>query len=122
MSRLREIVLRRPPVVAPPESLGLAFGFATQQEIEGWTVNAHGADGRRLGRPLKGLSSSALATLTRPATAAGSASELGRLGNAWTQACRQSATNAEVLTAFADAAALISAPAGQTEAPQSSGE
>jgi hypothetical protein len=110
LSRLWEIVRRRPPLVAPPELIGragLTFGFAAEPEPEGWTVSAYGADGRRLGRPLKGLSESAQATLTRPAAEAADASDLQQLADAWTNACRHSTTNADVLTAFADAAALM---------------
>ncbi len=86
---------------------GLTFGFATQSEPEGWTVTAYGADGRRLGRSLKGLSDGAQATLTRPPAQAQSTSELRRLADAWREACRHGTTNADVLTAFADAVSLM---------------
>ena len=101
---------RTPPVVAPADVRGrpgLTFGFATQSEPEGWTVMAYGSDGRRLGRPLKGLSESAQATLTLPPTEARNASDLQRLADAWADACKHGSTNADVLTAFADAAALM---------------
>jgi hypothetical protein len=109
---------RRPPLVASPDLVtrgDLTFGFATQSEVEGWTVTAYGADGRQLGRPLKGLSQSAQLTLTRPPTEAANASELQRLADAWTHACKHSSTNADVLTAFADAAGLMRAGASPDE-------
>jgi hypothetical protein len=107
LSRLWEIMIRRPPLVASPDLVtrgDLTFGFTTESELEGWTVTAYGADGRRLGRPLKGLSQSAQVTLTRPPTEAANASDLQQLADAWTHACKHSSTNADVLTAFADAA------------------
>jgi hypothetical protein len=103
---------RRPPLVASPELVtrgDLTFGFTTEAELQGWTVTAYGSDGRRLGRPLKGLSQSAQATLTRPTTEAANASDLQQLADAWTFACKHSSTNADVLTAFADAAGLMRA-------------
>jgi hypothetical protein len=101
------MLLRRPPIVAPAELVGqaeLTFGFATVSEPEGWMVSAYGPDGRRLGRPLKGLSESAQVTLIRMLSLASSPSDLQRLSDAWTTACREGHTNADVLTAFSDAA------------------
>jgi hypothetical protein len=111
LSRLLEILSRRPPFVAPADLIGQpghTFGFTTQPEFQGWTVTAFGADGRRLGRPLKGLSESAAATLTRPPDQTANASDLQRLADAWSYACKHGVTNADVLTAFADAAARMS--------------
>ena len=106
MSRLWEILTRTPPRVAPADLSGPAFGFVVRSDQAGWTVMAHGADGRRLGRDLKGLSDPAQATLTRLTAQADNASDQERLARAWTEACRHSATNADVLTAFAAAATL----------------
>jgi hypothetical protein len=104
VSRLWEILTRQPPRVAPADSHGAAFGFVVRSDQAGWTVMAHGADGRRLGRDIKGLSDPVQATLTRLAAQAESAADSERLARAWTEACRHSTTNADVLTAFADAA------------------
>jgi hypothetical protein len=104
LSRLWEILTRRPPRVAPEDLTGPAFGFVVRSDQAGWTVMAHGADGRRLGRDIKGLSDPVQATLTRLAAQAEDPSDHERLAHAWTDACRHSATNADVLTAFADAA------------------
>ncbi len=110
LSRLWEILTRTPPLVAPAAlrgQPGITFGFTAESGPEGWTVMAYGSDGRRLGRPLKGLSDSAQATLTLPATRATAAPDLQRLADAWSEACRHGSTNADVLTAFADAAAFV---------------
>ncbi len=107
MGRFREIVLRQPPLVAPAELMaegGLTFGFVAAPELMGWTVTAYGPDGRRLGRPLKGLSDAARLTLTGAVAPTASRPELERLAGVWTRACAESHTNAEVLTGFADAA------------------
>lgn len=104
MSRLVEILLRRPPLVAPPELIGRPFGFVAESDAEGWTVMAHGADGRRLGRPLKGLSDPALTSLQARSERASTDAHLRALANAWVRSCRASVTNAQVLTAFGDAA------------------
>ena len=103
MSRLWDTLTRKPPRAAPEDPNGAAFGFVVRSDQAGWTVTAHGADGRRLGRDLKGLSDPTQATLIRLAAEAEPA-EQERLARAWTQACRRSTTNADVLTAFADAA------------------
>jgi hypothetical protein len=103
---------RRPPIVAPPELIdqpGLAFGITVGSEPAGWTVTAFGADGRRLGRPLKSLSDSAANTLTAAVDGIEDAGGRIRLADAWVQACRTGVTNADVLTGFADAAARIAA-------------
>jgi hypothetical protein len=103
--------LRQPPLVAPAglrEQPGLTFGFTTESEPGCWTVTAYGSDGRQLGRPLKALSDAAQTTLRHPASQTTDASELQRLADAWTDACKHGSTNADVLTDFADAAALIS--------------
>jgi hypothetical protein len=105
LSRLWEILTRKPPRVAPEDLSGAAFGFVVRSDQAGWTVMAHGADGRRLGRDIKGLSDPVQATLVRLAAQADSASDRERLAHAWTEACRHSSTTADVLTAFADAAA-----------------
>jgi hypothetical protein len=105
---------RRPPIVAPPELIdqpGLAFGITVGSEPAGWTVTAFGADGRRLGRPLKSLSDSAASTLTTSVDAVSDTSARVRLADAWVQACRTGVTNADVLTDFADAAARIASGA-----------
>jgi hypothetical protein len=110
LSRLPKILSRRAPLVAPAGLIGqpgLTFGFTTESERQGWTVTAYGADGRRLGRPLKGLSESAKTTLTDPPARSADASDLQRLADAWSDACKHGLTNADVLTAFADAAALM---------------
>ncbi len=88
---------------------GLAFGIAVGSERAGWTVTAYGADGRRLGRPLKGLSDPAATTLTATVEAIADGADRSRLATAWVDACRTSVTNAEVLTGFTDAAARIAA-------------
>ena len=103
LSRLWEILTRKPPRVAPEDPSGAAFGLVVRSDQAGWTVMAHGADGRRLGRDIKGLSDPAQATLTRLAAQADDAADQERLAHAWT---RHSATNSDVLTAFADAATL----------------
>jgi hypothetical protein len=103
-------MIRRRPLVASAELVSrgdLTFGFTAESELHGWTVTAYGADGRQLGRPLKGLSESAQVTLTRPPSEAADAADLQRLADAWTLACKRSSTNADVLTAFADAAGLM---------------
>jgi hypothetical protein len=57
--------LRRPPRLAGLDPDGRAFGFIAWEEPRGWTVSAYGADGRRLGRLLKGMSGAGQATLLR---------------------------------------------------------
>jgi hypothetical protein len=104
VSRFVEILLRRPPLVAPPELIGRTFGFVAQSDAEGWTVMAHGADGRRLGRPLKGLSDPAVTSLQARCDRASSDAHLQALADAWVRSCRASVTNAQVLMAFGDAA------------------
>jgi hypothetical protein len=112
--RPSRLLFRRPPVIAPPELIdqpGLAFGIAVGSEPAGWTVTAYGSDGRRLGRPLKGLSDPATTTLTASVERIRERAGRERLATAWVQACRAGATNADVLIGFSDAAAEIAAAA-----------
>ena len=111
MSRLFEILLRRPPVVAPPELVGRPFGFAAESDPEGWTVVGYGVDGRRLGRPLKGLSDPALTSLSGFPDRTTDDEQLRALAAAWVRACRSSVTNGQALTAFGDAAEQVLGPA-----------
>lgn len=106
-------VLRRAPRMAEPT--GRALGFLVEDEPRGWTLTACGADGRRLGRPLKGMSSAGGGTLLRSLHGATDA-ELERLAVAWVQACRQGVTNQAVLTSFLDAVTAIRGEFG-TPAP-----
>jgi hypothetical protein len=110
VSRLSQILFRRPPLVAPRELIGqpgLTFGVTMQSEPAGWTVTAYGPDGRRLGRPLKSLSDSVQTTLAATIDRVQGSAERERLAAAWVEACRSSVTNAEVLTGFSDAATEI---------------
>ena len=107
MSRLSEILLRRPPVVAPPELLGRPFGFAAESDPEGWTVVGYGPDGRRLGRPLKGVSDPALTSLSTYPERTTDDAQLRALAAAWVTACRSSVTNGQALTALGDAAERV---------------
>jgi hypothetical protein len=115
VSPLPRFLSRRPPLVAPPELLnqpGLAFGIRVGSEPAGWTVTAYGTDGRRLGRPLKGLSDPATTTLSATVDRIRDSADRQRLAAAWVQACRAGVTNADVLIGFSDAAAEIAAAAG----------
>jgi hypothetical protein len=108
--RLPKLLSRRPPLVASPALAGqtdLAFGFDVRSELTGWTVTAYGADGRRLGRPLKGLSDPVQATLAATAERIEDPDDRRRLAAAWVAVCRESVTNADVLTGFTDAATRI---------------
>ncbi len=101
---------RRPPLVAPPEVIGQpghAFGVTVSSEPAGWTVTAYGSDGRRLGRPLKGLSEAAQARLAATVDEVSPGPGRERLAAAWVQACRGGVTNADVLLGFSDAATQI---------------
>lgn len=98
--------LRRSPRGAEVELDGRAFAFVAHDEPRGWTVTAYDGEGRRLGRPLKGMSSAGRATLVRSLDGATDA-QLEQLADVWVQTCRQSMTNAAVLTSFADAAGAI---------------
>jgi hypothetical protein len=101
---------RRPPLVAPPEVIGQpghAFGVTVSSEPAGWTLTAYGSDGRRLGRPLKGLSEPVLARLTATVDEVSPGPGRERLATAWMQACRGGVTNADVLLGFSDAATQI---------------
>ena len=112
MSPLPRFLSRRPPLVAPPELIdqpGLTFGISVGSEPAGWTVTAFGADGRRLGRPLKGLSDPATTTLTATVDRIRDGADRERLAAAWVQACRAGVTNADVLIGFSDSAAQIAA-------------
>ena len=114
MGRLPKLLFRRPPLVAAPELIdqpGLAFGIAVGSEPAGWTVTAYGSDGRRLGRPLKGMSDPATTTLTATVDRIRDSADRERLATAWVQACRAGVTNADVLIGFSDAAAQIAAAA-----------
>lgn len=98
--------LRRAPRVAEPEPDGRPFAFAVHDEPRGWMVTAYGADGRRLGRPLKAMSSAGRETLLRSLDGATEA-ELELMAAAWVRACRHAMTNAAVLTSFLDTASAI---------------
>jgi hypothetical protein len=107
VGRLWETLTRTPPVVAPEELRGrtdLVFGFATRQDPEGWLVQAYGADGRRIGRPIMGVSSGALATMTAPVEQTTDPAELRRLADAWATACKRSSHNAELMRLFSASA------------------
>jgi hypothetical protein len=115
VSPLPRFLSRRPPLVAPPELIdqpGLSFGLTVGSEPAGWTVTAYGADGRRLGRPLKGLSDPATTTLTATVERIQDSAARDRLAAAWVQVCRDSVTNADVLIGFSDAAAQIAGAPG----------
>lgn len=110
MARLRNPLSRRPPIIAPPElvaSPDLQFGLDVRAERTGWTVAAYGPGGRRIGRPLKGLSEAVQETLTAAVDRIQDPSDRRRLAAAWVGACREAVTNAEVLIGFTDAAARI---------------
>jgi hypothetical protein len=110
VARLPRLLSRRPPLVAPPELVaggGLTFGLDVRSEPAGWTVTAYGADGRRLGRPVKGLSEPVQATLAACVERVADPGGRRRLAAAWVAACRGSVTNADLLTGFTDAAARI---------------
>jgi hypothetical protein len=112
VSPLPRFLSRRPPIVAPAELIdqpGLAFGISVGSEPAGWTVTAYGSDGRRLGRPLKGLSDSATTTLTATVERIRDRAGRERLATAWVHACRTGVTNADVLLGFSDSAAQIAA-------------
>ena len=109
VSPLPRFLSRRPPLVAPPELIGQPFGIAVGSEPAGWTVTAYGTDGRRLGRPLKGLSDPAVATLNATVDQIHDRPAREQLAKSWVQACRASVTNADVLIEFSDAAAEIAA-------------
>ena len=114
VSPLPRFLSRRPPIVAPPELIdqpGLAFGIRVGSEPAGWTVTAYGSDGRRLGRPLKGMSDSATTALTATVERIEDTTGRERLATAWVQACRAGVTNADVLIGFSDAAAEIAGAA-----------
>jgi hypothetical protein len=116
VSPLPRFLFRRPPIVAPPELIdqpGLAFGIRVGSEAAGWTVTAYGSDGRRLGRPLKGLSDPATTTLTATVDRIRDSADRTRLATAWVDACRAGVTNADVLIGFSDAAAEIAVTAAQ---------
>jgi hypothetical protein len=115
MARLRNPLSRRPPIIAPPElvtSPDLQFGLDVRAERAGWTVAAYGPDGRRIGRPLKGLSQGVQETLTAAVDRIQDPADRRRLAAAWVGACREAVTNAEVLTGFTDAAARLAAKGG----------
>jgi hypothetical protein len=107
VSPLPRFLSRRPPLIAPPELIGQPFGIAVGSEPAGWTVTAYGADGRRLGRSLKGLSDPAATTLSATVDKVPEGAARERLAAAWVDACRAGVTNADVLIEFTDAAARI---------------
>jgi len=116
MSLLPKLLTRRPPrIVAIPagDEPGPAFGVTALAEPIGWTVTAYGPDGRRLGRPLKGLSDPVYSTLVKTIDGVSGPAERERLADAWVEACRVGVTNAEVLTGFSDAALALAG--GSTE-------
>ena len=113
MSPLPRFLSRRPPLVAPPELIGQPFGIAVGSEPSGWTVTAYGADGRRLGRPLKGLSDPTVATLNATVEQVPDGAAREQLAQTWVRACRAGVTNADVLTTFTDAAQRAVAGGGE---------
>jgi hypothetical protein len=112
VSPLPSFLSRRPPVVAPPELIGQPFGIVVGSEPAGWTVTAFGSDGRRLGRPLKGLSDGAVATLNATVDQVHDGAAREQLAGSWVQACRAGVTNADVLIDFTDAATGFAAAGG----------
>jgi hypothetical protein len=104
--------LRRPSRFVVDEPDGRPFGLDMRDEPRGWMVTAYDADGRRLGRSLRGMSSAGCDTLRRVLDSADDA-DLARLADVWVQACRHQMTNAQVLARLCDAADELRArPAG----------
>ncbi len=111
VSPLPRFLSRRPPLIAPPELVGQPFGIAVGSEPAGWTVTAYGSDGRRIGRPLKGLSDPAVTTLNATVDQVQAGPARQQLAESWVQACRAGVTNADVLIDFTDAATQLAADA-----------